>query len=513
MPWKKVRVSPDQHKILGRLNKVSDKHFDGEAFTLGQAKDAMKPHEYYQLLAMGPTFSNSRNQRKAFNSYIRATTPEELRDEQNRKELLPLLKNKVKGHHLYYFGNKIATLDCFGDTTYQFDDGCLSQRFLFENITSGRKMAKGANEAINAYKFIAKILKLKGWNKAIPLKNFSNKAVNEAVEDGLVIHEYGNMLRDFTVGDIGSASLSLFLTVMENTNRFKTSADLLGLGIYILKNHGAFIDGVEWTASKIWKNKRINSETKTTTTPEPGDKPEITTEPVVMPETTTDSTETTLTPESEAKTDCRREWSEWHNTFMDICTAEFDQTFEYSGSLSKEEYTTEKTENNHQTRDRFELSYKTDESTLKPFLPSITTETIPGGFVQFSVSTSGLNDPTWEFTFFDDSYVESRRRCLNKSRSEGNLLSFDDVEEIIKNDNSGGASFVNGEYNGPGDNALYRINLYGNDAKTVDVVKSSAISSLPESEDFYGSGSLQWHCTKAISPDTRGYTFELIPMA
>ena len=131
--------------------------------------------------------------------------------------------------------------------------------------------------------------------------------------------------------------------------------------------------------------------------------------------------------------------------------------------------------------------------------------------MRLSVTTSNYNDPAWSFVFYDDAYMEARRRCLNKTRREDDQLSFDQVEKMFLDSERGGATYVNGVYNGFNDKPLYRIDIAKGYPKTININKSGAFRALPESEDWATASS--YVCIESIYPDSRAYEFELIPMA
>lgn len=222
-------------------------------------------------------------------------------------------------------------------------------------------------------------------------------------------------------------------------------------------------------------------------------------------ETTEETTEEISPPE------CEQEWSDYHKTFVDTCTGDFNKTFKYSGVVSVDSSSRTQVAGN-QRRDRFNLTrLDGDAGSYDPFIPKVTTQVSSDELVRLWVGTSGLNDPTWEFVFYGSTYMEARRRCLNKTRRDDDQLSFSQVEKMFLDGERGGATYVNGVYNGFNDKPLYRIDLATGYAKNIDVIKAEAVRALPESEDWATASS--YVCIESIYPDSRAYELELIPMA
>ena len=230
---------------------------------------------------------------------------------------------------------------------------------------------------------------------------------------------------------------------------------------------------------------------------------------------------TTIEENSSANSDCpptpiscTQEWDDYQKTYVDRYSGEFRDSFKISDSVSMTEPRYEKTTNN-QRIDHYtvsDVSHTAD--TWKEYLPKLTTHAGAGELVTMYVGFSDINDVLWKYTFFDDAYVESRRRCLNKNKSDSDpLISFQETKEIIEQEYSGIRTFINGErssiQNGKYDGTF---NINGRFPRRISVKTGYTIKALPASEDYWHSGTNDYECTEGVYQSFRNYSFELVPV-
>ena len=228
---------------------------------------------------------------------------------------------------------------------------------------------------------------------------------------------------------------------------------------------------------------------------------------------------TTIEENSSANSDCpptpitcTQEWDDYQKTYVDRCSGEFRDSFKISGTVSRTEPRQEKTTNN-QRIDHYtvsDVSHTAD--TWKEYLPKLTTSAGAGELVTMYVEFSDINDVLWKYTFFDDAYVESRRRCLNKNKLASDpLISFQETKDMIEQEYSGTPTLINGErtslesgkYDGT-------FNINGKFPRRISVKTGHTIKALPASEDYWHSGTNDYECTEGVYQSVRNYTFELV---
>lgn len=230
---------------------------------------------------------------------------------------------------------------------------------------------------------------------------------------------------------------------------------------------------------------------------------------------------TTIEENSSANSDCpptpitcTQEWDDYQKTYVDRCSGEFRDSFKISDSVSMTEPRQEKTTNN-QRIDHYTVSDVSNTTgTWKEYLPKLTTRAGAGELVTMYVGFSDINDVLWKYTFFDDAYVESRRRCLNKNKSDSDpLISFQETKDMIEEEYSGIRTFINGERtsinNGDYDGTFI---INGRFPRRISVKTGYTIKALPASEDYWHSGTNDYECTEGVYQSVQNYSFELVPV-
>ena len=228
-------------------------------------------------------------------------------------------------------------------------------------------------------------------------------------------------------------------------------------------------------------------------------------------QTTVDSTSTACEQTVEIKPiSCgEKEWSDSYKTFVETCTGDFDGGFQYQGEVSVDSSSRTQVSNN-QRRDEFKLTrIDGDSGSRDPFIPKLTTDIGSDELVRLWVAPGG--SPTWNFIFYGSAYMEARRRCINKTRSEDDQLSYSQVEQMFLDREKDNRTYVNGVYNGFNDKPPYRIDISTGSTTPIDIIKAEAFRALPATEDW--GSSPNYVCTESIYPDSRTYELELVPMA
>ena len=206
---------------------------------------------------------------------------------------------------------------------------------------------------------------------------------------------------------------------------------------------------------------------------------------------------------------CEKEWSDISATFVETCTGDFDGGFQYQGEVSVDSSSRTQVANN-QRRDEFKLTrIDGDSGSRDPFIPKLTTDIGSDELVRLWVTPGG--SPTWNFIFYGSAYMEARRRCINKTRSEDDQLSYSQVEQMFLDKEKDNRTYVNGVYNGFNDKPPYRIDISTGSTTPIDIIKAEAFRALPATEDW--GSSPNYVCTESIYPDSRTYELELVPMA
>ena len=133
--------------------------------------------------------------------------------------------------------------------------------------------------------------------------------------------------------------------------------------------------------------------------------------------------------------------------------------------------------------------------------------------MEFQIGLLDINDVLWSCTFFDYAYVESRQ-YLNKNKWNSNpSISFQEAKTTIEEEHEGTRSFINGEYTKASDGKYdTKFSPNGILPRTISVYHRYSIAALPATEDCCHSGTNDYECTECSYPDTRNYTFELIPV-